>query len=101
VLVWHPRGMTSPALSFEAFPVREVAARLHVQPKTVRKLIKDGKLRAVKISATDYRVPASSLEAYLNGEVTGETSKKPDAVKTETVQSRASQVLERLGLKRP
>jgi hypothetical protein len=52
------------------------------------------------IFATDFRMSSWSFKAYLNGEVTGETPKKPDAVKTETVQSRAAMVLERLGLKR-
>ena len=47
--------------------VAEVAARLHVAPKTVRRWIGEGKLGAVRLGGdkTGYRIALSEIERFL------------------------------------
>lgn len=48
----------------ELVSVREVARRLGVHPETIRRLIHDGRLDAVRIGRV-LRVEASALESFL------------------------------------
>jgi excisionase family DNA binding protein len=48
----------------ELLTVDEAAARLKVQPDTVRRWLRSGKLRASKLGR-DWRIPASSVEGLL------------------------------------
>ena len=50
--------------------VREVAERLRVDPETVRRWLRIGKLRGSKISATrgGYRIPESEIARLLRGD---------------------------------
>lgn len=50
-----------------ALTVDQVAERLQIHRKTVERLLQDGKLHAIKVGRV-WRVPLSSLEAYLRGE---------------------------------
>ena len=45
--------------------VAEVAARLKVEHKCVRKLIKDGKLRAIRLNGRLLRIREADYEAFL------------------------------------
>jgi uncharacterized protein YjcR len=96
----------------QTFKTRTVAEALEVHPNTIRSLIKAGELEVVWISKTDQRVTGKSLAKYLErrkvkpGEQTGQNNRAGKvaagvgASVAENVKSRASQVLERLGLKR-
>jgi excisionase family DNA binding protein len=46
------------------YSVREVAGRLGVHPETIRRLIHDGRLDAVRVGRV-LRVDASALEGFL------------------------------------
>jgi hypothetical protein len=90
----------------QTFKTRTVAEALELHPNTIRSLIKAGELEVVWISKTDQRVTGKSLAKYLErrkvkpGEDENKRTGKVVATVTENVKSRASQVLERLGLKR-
>lgn len=56
--------MTTP----KVYTVDEVAAILKVRPRTVYELVKDGKIRAVKIGERQMRISEEALTAYLRGE---------------------------------
>jgi uncharacterized protein YjcR len=95
----------------QTFKTRTVAEALELHPNTIRSLIKAGELDVVWISKTDQRVTGKSLAKYLErrkvkpGEVKDENKRNSIAAGAgvsvaENVKSRASQVLERLGLKR-
>ncbi len=49
----------------ELLTVKEVAARLKVNPQTVRRWIRSGRLPAVRVSARGYRVRAAELRRFL------------------------------------
>jgi hypothetical protein len=102
--------MGTPA-ELQTFKSRTVAGALELHPNTIRSLIKAGELEMVWISKTDQRVIGKSLAKYLErrkikpGEEK-EQNKSMGIVAggsvslAENVMSRASQVLERLGLGR-
>jgi len=46
--------------------VLEVASRLRVRKETVRRYIKEGRLKAFTLPGGDYRVRSSDVEALLN-----------------------------------
>ena len=50
--------------------VREVAERLRLDPETVRRWLRSGKLRGSKISSTrgGYRIPESEIARLLRGD---------------------------------
>ena len=53
----------------EWFTVEQIARRLQVHPDTVRRWLRDGRLRGRNFGGkTGYRVRASELEAFLEGE---------------------------------
>ena len=99
-------SMEIPA-EFQCFKVKSVAQALEVHPKTVRKLVKAGELQCVWLSQTDQRITGASLAAFLErrkvrpGEEKGggKVAAGAGVSVTENVRSRASQVLERLGLR--
>jgi uncharacterized protein YjcR len=95
----------------QTFKTRTVAEALEVHPNTVRSLIKAGELEVVWISKTDQCVTGTSLAKYLErrkvkpGEEKGQNKSMGivaggSVSVAENVKSRASQVLERLGLGR-
>jgi len=47
------------------FTVREVAEILRVSPRTVRRLIKRGEIKAVRVSRRLVRIPVGELRAYI------------------------------------
>ncbi len=47
----------------------EVAAELRVSTSTVLRLIRSGKLPAIAVSERIYRIPAATLERFLNGDL--------------------------------
>lgn len=47
----------------------EVAGELRVSTSTVLRLIRAGKLPAIAVSERIYRIPAATLERFLNGDV--------------------------------
>ena len=90
----------------QTFKTRTVAEALELHPNTIRSLIKAGELEVVWISKTDQRVTGKSLAKYLErrkvkpGEEKrgGKVAASGGGSVTVNVKSRASQVLERLGL---
>jgi excisionase family DNA binding protein len=54
------------------WPVSTVSRRLDVSPKTVRKLIKSGRLEAVKVGSR-YRISSTAVEDFL-----GASTVEPD-----------------------
>ncbi len=53
--------------------VEQVAERLQVHPDTVRRYIRERKLRAVRLSATNLRVRRSELERFIKERETDQT----------------------------
>jgi len=47
----------------------EVATELRVSTSTVLRLIRSGRLPAIAVSKRIYRIPAATLERFLNGEL--------------------------------
>jgi uncharacterized protein YjcR len=95
----------------QTFKTRTVAEALELHPNTIRSLIKAGELEVVWISKTDQRVTGKSLAKYLERRKVKPGEEKNENRRTgieanagvsvaENVKSRASQVLERLGLKK-
>lgn len=53
----------------ELLVVREVAELFRIRPETVRRMIADGELRAVRFgSRGDYRIPRSVVQRFLEVE---------------------------------
>ena len=52
-------------LADELLKITEVAAELKLHPDTVRRYIKEGKLKATKIGGTRVRVRRSELDRFL------------------------------------
>lgn len=50
----------------ELYTVQEASERLTVSPITIHRMLSDGRLRKIKIGRS-VRVPASSVEAIING----------------------------------
>jgi len=48
-----------------AISVREAAERLSVDPKTIRRLVQRGELRAVRVGSKTLRIPSSDIDALL------------------------------------
>jgi len=66
-------------LSDELLTVEQVAAELQMHPDTIRRYIREKKLRAVRLSARDLRVRRSELESFLKERDTdGESRTMPD-----------------------
>lgn len=57
-------GFSAPA---RAITVREAAERLAVDPRTIRRLIQTGELRAVRVGSRSLRVRSSDVDALLAG----------------------------------
>lgn len=53
----------------ELMTIQEVAKRLRVHPDTVRRMIKDGELRATRVRL-QYRIYRDSVEQYLHNHET-------------------------------
>jgi excisionase family DNA binding protein len=64
----------------ELLTVEEAAARLKMHVGTVRRLLREKTLPGVKMGPRQWRVPASALRDYINGQLgKPATSKKADA----------------------
>jgi excisionase family DNA binding protein len=65
---WHREdrivATVDPSIQPGLFSVREVADRLGVHPETIRRLIHDGRLEAIRVGRV-LRVEARSLEGFL------------------------------------
>ncbi len=57
--------MDGEVLSDELLTIEQVAAELQLHPDTVRRYIREKKLRGVRISATALRVRRSELDRFL------------------------------------
>jgi excisionase family DNA binding protein len=66
----------------ELLTVAEVARRLKLHEETIRRYIREGRLRAIRLGRTQagYRIRASAVELFLSNneqlELPGEASKK-------------------------
>ena len=60
------QGALEELLGKEFYTVGEAAALLRVHPETLRRAIRDGRLRAVKLATVKgrYRIPAEELERF-------------------------------------
>jgi excisionase family DNA binding protein len=54
--------------------IEQVADRLQLHPDTVRRYIREQKLKAVRLSATNFRVRKSELERFIKERETGGTN---------------------------
>jgi excisionase family DNA binding protein len=52
-------------LSDELLTVEQVAAELQLHPDTIRRYIREKKLRAVRLSSTNMRIRRSELDRFL------------------------------------
>ena len=52
-------------MSDELLKVEQVAAELQLHPDTVRRYIRERKLRAVRLSSTNMRIRRSELDRFL------------------------------------
>jgi len=59
--------------------VREVAERIRSSPETVRRWLRQGKLRGFRPGGTKlgYRVPESELQRFLQGQASGSEPGQP------------------------
>lgn len=55
-------------MSDELLTVEQAAERLQMHPDTIRRFLRDGTLPGRKLGARQWRIPASSLKAYMEGE---------------------------------
>jgi excisionase family DNA binding protein len=63
----------------ELLTVEQVAERLQLHPDTVRRYVREGKLRAVRLSSTALRIRSSELDRFLKErETNGESRTTPD-----------------------
>ena len=59
--------------------VPEVAARLRVQEETIRRWLRNGRLKGVLLSRRGgYRIPASEVARFLSGEAPTPAPAKPE-----------------------
>ena len=61
--MWHDTDMAEP----EYLTPEEVAGKLRIHERTVRRLLADGKLPGQRIGAKKWRVSADALKAYMEG----------------------------------
>lgn len=54
-------------MAADTMSVADAAAKLGVSAGTVRKLIDEGRIRGIRISATTFRVPVSAIDAFIAG----------------------------------
>jgi excisionase family DNA binding protein len=54
-------------LNYKAYPTSEVAKGLNVSHETIKRYIREGRLRSVKIGTTIY-VPLTGLKEFLEGD---------------------------------
>jgi excisionase family DNA binding protein len=60
-----------------ALTPQEAAERLGVSRITVLRLLRTGRLQAVKLGWRTWRIPEASLEAFVRGEAAAATPNKP------------------------
>lgn len=77
--MWHDTDMAEP----EYLTPEEVAGKLRIHERTVRRLLADGKLPGQRIGAKKWRISADGLKAYMEGgqpaAATGKAKNKPAA----------------------
>ena len=54
-------------LDYKAYPTAEVARGLGVSDETIKRYVRDGKIKSVKIGKTIF-IPLKALEEYLQGD---------------------------------
>ena len=59
----------------ELLTVDQVAAELQLHPDTIRRFIREGKIKAVKISTTVVRVKRSELDKFIEDRSTDQPEK--------------------------
>ena len=59
----------------ELLTVDQVAAELQLHPDTIRRFIREGKLKGVRISATVVRVKRSELDKFIQDRSTDQPEK--------------------------
>jgi excisionase family DNA binding protein len=59
-----------------ALTVSDVAERLRMRPEGVRRMLRDGRIRGVRLGGTrlGWRIPESEVERLLRGELAGAVS---------------------------
>ena len=57
----------------ELLTVDEAAKRLKIHNVTLRKMLREGKVRGMKFGAREWRVPASSLKAFVDAKMASVT----------------------------
>lgn len=51
----------------EMLTIKQVAAELQLHPDTIRRFIREEKLKATKVGGTSIRIKRSDLNAFLDG----------------------------------
>ncbi len=62
-------------LAEEMLTIRQVAAELQLHPDTIRRFIREDKLKATKVGGTSIRIKRSDLNAFLDGGGSNEEKK--------------------------
>jgi excisionase family DNA binding protein len=62
-ILWQNTDMAEP----EYLTPEEVAGKLRIHERTVRRLLADGKLPGQRIGAKKWRISADALKAYMEG----------------------------------
>ena len=73
-------GMTWCVMTEEALTVPEVAKRLRVSPTTIGRMLRDGRLPAVKFGG-QWRITSATIDRVLRGEIRVEIERHPKIVK--------------------
>lgn len=53
-------------ISTAFFSIQSAAQYINVHPKTVRKLIRTGELKAIRVRGSMYRIPHSELQRWVD-----------------------------------
>ena len=72
-MYFHKREVI--ALAEEMLTIKQVAAELQLHPDTIRRFIREEKLKATKVGGTSIRIKRSDLNAFLDGGGTNEEKK--------------------------
>ena len=71
--------MSDTTANDELLTAEQVAARLHLHIATVWRYVREGKLRAVRLSYKGIRIRQSELDRFLNELETGKGTDEPRA----------------------
>ena len=65
----------------ELLTVDQAATRLKIHAVTLRKMLREGVVQGMKFGAREWRVPESSLQAFIKSRMTTKPNENPETSK--------------------